>query len=66
LGETKDQKTILADDFVLGRWLGVAHAVGQAMTSWILKKNGCVIARSSAQPLKEDEICSEPEKQARL
>jgi hypothetical protein len=37
----------LAQNVFLGRWLGVAHSVGQAMTYWVLKSNGYVIARSN-------------------
>ncbi|MGH7955268.1 MAG: hypothetical protein ACREOZ_04835, partial [Gloeomargaritales cyanobacterium] len=39
----------------LGRWLGVAHDVGQAMCYWILKKNGHVVARSTVRPLTLEE-----------
>ena len=35
----------------LGRWLGVAHDVGQAMTYWVLVDKGTVIARSSVTAL---------------
>jgi hypothetical protein len=38
----KDLKTILADDIALGRWLGVAHTFGQAMTYWILNDTGYI------------------------
>jgi len=31
----------------LGRWLGVARDVGQAMTYWLLTEKGTIIARSS-------------------
>jgi hypothetical protein len=36
----------VADNVFLGRWLGVAHNIRQAMTYWILNPNGYVIARS--------------------
>jgi hypothetical protein len=49
----------------LGRWLGVAHSVGQAMTYWILKSNGYVVARSTVRPLLKDELHAETEKEAR-
>jgi hypothetical protein len=35
----------------LGRWLGVAHRVGQAMVFYIMNTNGKVIARSTVVPL---------------
>ena len=35
----------------IGRWLGVAHRVGQAMVFWIMNNNGQVIARSTVIPL---------------
>ena len=35
----------------LGRWLGVAHRVGQSMVFWIMNDNGKVIARSTVTPL---------------
>jgi hypothetical protein len=40
----KDPSSGVVDDIMLGRWLGVAHSIGQAMTYWILKSNGYVIA----------------------
>ena len=39
----------------LGRWLGVAHSVGNAMIYWILKGNGMIVPRSTVRPLTEDE-----------
>jgi hypothetical protein len=42
---------------MLGRWLGVAHRVGQAMCYWFLTaKNGTVIARSTVGPITDDEL----------
>jgi hypothetical protein len=35
----------------LGRWLGVVHDVGQAMTYWLLTEKGTVLARSSVTAL---------------
>jgi hypothetical protein len=61
----KDPNNTLADDITLGRWLGVAHSVGQAMTYWVLKSNGYVIARSTVRPLAPEEIRSDSEKTAR-
>jgi hypothetical protein len=49
----------------LGRWLGIAHEVGTAMTYWILKENGQIICRSTVRPLLKEEWRSETEKAAR-
>jgi hypothetical protein len=49
----------------LGRWIGVAHDVGQAMTSWVLPASCRPIARSSVTPLTEDER-QNPDIQERL
>jgi hypothetical protein len=43
----------------LGRWLGIAHEVGSALTFWILKPNGKIIARSTVRPLLPDEVKNE-------
>jgi len=40
----------------LGRWLGPAHNIGQALCYYILKSNGQVIARTSVRALTEDEL----------
>lgn len=37
----------------LGRWLGVAQRVGQAMVYFVMNSNGKVIARSTVVPLEE-------------
>jgi hypothetical protein len=39
----------------LGRWLGVAHKVGQPMCYWILTKKGTVLSRTTVQPMTLDE-----------
>ena len=39
----------------LGRWLGVAHRVGQAMVFYVTNNKGMVIARSTVSPLEPDE-----------
>ncbi len=62
----KDPKSGLSDDLQLGRWLGVAKSVGQAMTYWILKSNGYVVARSTVRPLNQEELHSEVEKEERI
>jgi hypothetical protein len=33
----------------IGRWLGVAHRIGNLMSYWILMDAGCVIARTTVQ-----------------
>jgi hypothetical protein len=35
----------------LGKWLGVAHRVGQALCYYILTRNGQPIVRSTVQPI---------------
>lgn len=49
----------------IGRWLGVAHRVGQAMCYWVLPASGIPISRTTVQPLKKEELL-EPEVIARL
>ena len=41
---------------LLGRWLGVAHRVGQALCYWILPVSGVPIARSTVQPISKDDL----------
>ena len=41
---------------LLGRWLGVAHSVGQALCYWILPVSGVPIARSTVQPILKDDL----------
>jgi hypothetical protein len=60
----RDPTSGVSDDVFLGKWLGVATTVGQAMTYWILKSNGYVIARSTVRPLTDDEIKSTTETDA--
>lgn len=40
----------------LGRWLGPAHDVGQALCYWIVKPNGQVIARTTVRAITEADI----------
>jgi hypothetical protein len=61
----KDPNNGLSDDVILWGWLGVAHSVGQAMTYWVLKSNGYLIARSTVRPITAEEMRSEPERIAR-
>ena len=49
------------DPIKLGKWLGVAHDVGCALTYWILKANGQIITRSTVRPLLPDEFKNENE-----
>ena len=46
------------DDEDLGRWLGPAFHAGVGHTSYILKRNGQVITRSSLRSMKEGEMDS--------
>jgi hypothetical protein len=43
----------------LGKWLGVAHRVGQALCYYILNKNAQVIVRSTVQPISKEEFNSQ-------
>jgi hypothetical protein len=61
----KDPTNKVEDDIALGRWLGVAHSIGQAMTYWVLKSNGYVIARSTVRPITDEELRSDEERKAR-
>jgi len=40
-----DPHSFLEENRILGRWLGEAHHIGQAMCYWVLTKTGRVIAR---------------------
>jgi hypothetical protein len=40
----------------LGRWLGVAHRVDQAMCFWVLHPSGIPIARTTIQGLTKDDL----------
>ena len=51
-----DSKDFPGERRILGRWLGVAHRVGQAMCYWVLMDNGTVVARSTVQPVTDDEL----------
>ena len=37
------------EKLLMGRWLGVAHRIGQAMCYWILPQSGVPIARTTVQ-----------------
>jgi len=43
----------------LGKWIGVAHRVGQALCYYVLPSNGIPIVRSTVQPLTEEELRTE-------
>jgi hypothetical protein len=51
----RDPAPFPESDLRLGRWLGVAHDVGQAMTYWILTDKNTVVARSSVTSLSQIE-----------
>ena len=40
----------------LGRWLGVASRVGQALCYWVLTGSGQVLARTTIQAVSIDEL----------
>jgi hypothetical protein len=43
---------------LMGRWLGVAHNVGQAMCFWLLPKSGIPIARTTVRAVTDQELQS--------
>jgi hypothetical protein len=43
---------------IIGRWLGVAHRVGQAMCFWVLPPSGIPIARTTIQAISKDELAT--------
>ena len=51
----RDEASFPEGNVRLGRWIGVATEVGQAMTYWLLTAKGTVIARSSVIALQEHE-----------
>ena len=46
-------------DTHIGRWLGVAHSVGNSMTYWVLTRNGDVLARSTVARVPDIELHSQ-------
>ena len=42
----------------LGRWIGVAHRIGQAMCYWIIPESGVPIARTTIQMITSDEMAT--------
>jgi hypothetical protein len=51
-----DQTTFPNQHELLGRWIGVAHNVGQAMCFWLLPKSGVPIARTMVRAVTEAEL----------
>jgi hypothetical protein len=47
----------------IGRWLGVAHRVGNLMSCWILTEAGRVIARTTVQRITNLELTTDKVKQ---
>jgi hypothetical protein len=43
----------------LARWIGIAHRVGQAMCYWLLPKSGIPVARTTIQPLSQEELATD-------
>ena len=50
-------------DNCIGRWLGVAHRVGNLMSYWILTQTGRVIARTTVQRVTNLELQTDEVKQ---
>jgi len=53
-----DTSSFLNATHHIGRWIGVAHIIGQAMCFWILPESGIPIARSTVQAISDDELRS--------
>jgi hypothetical protein len=52
-----DEKKVFPEEREeLGRWLGPAHDVGQALCYWILKGNGQVVARTTVKTITAEDI----------
>jgi len=51
------------DRELIGRFIGVAHNVGQALCYWILPKSGRPIARTTVRPISEAELQTEQVRQ---
>jgi hypothetical protein len=47
----------------IGRWIGVAHNIGQALCFWILPKSGTPIARTTVRAISEPELQTDPLRQ---
>jgi hypothetical protein len=53
-----DAESFPQDIRKLGRWIGVAHDVGAALTSWILPPSCRPVTRTTVSPLTEEELRS--------
>jgi hypothetical protein len=51
-----DPSNFPEDRELIGRFIGVAHNVGQALCYWILPKSGRPIARTTVRPISEAEL----------
>jgi hypothetical protein len=51
-----DQAAFPEQRELIGRWIGVAPNVGQAMCYWLLPKSGVPIARTTVRPITEAEL----------
>jgi hypothetical protein len=51
----REPATFPDSDIRLGKWLGVADNVGQAMTYWVLTATGTIIAQSSVTQLSDSD-----------
>lgn len=52
----KEPTSFPGTDVLLGRWMGIATDVGQAMTYWVLTNKKTIIARSSVAPLTDMDL----------
>jgi hypothetical protein len=51
-----DQAAFPEQREIIGRWIGVAHNVGQAMCFWVLPQSGMPIARTTVRAITEAEL----------
>ena len=51
----RDHPNFPEDPVKVGRWLGITHKIGNAMTYWVLTNKGTIIPRSTVRQLTKDE-----------
>jgi len=44
---------------LLGRWIGIAHRIGQALCVWILPLSGVPIARTTIQAISKEDLLTD-------
>ena len=54
-----DSGSFPEEKLLIGRWLGVAHRIGQAMCYWVLPQSGVPIARTTIKAISGDELATD-------